>query len=59
MLIDNLQLHTIYVNMLVYIHDLKRFNLDGTRSGVDRWITYTGKQGVILRNKIYPYSVNA
>lgn len=31
--------------MLVYIHDLKHFNLNRIRKGVDRWIKSSDKQG--------------
>jgi len=47
-LIDSLNFYTVFVSMLVYIHDRKRFNLSGIIKGVNHWIKSTDRQGDYL-----------
>jgi hypothetical protein len=41
---DSLYFCTIYASMLVYIHDLKHFNVNGIIKCVDHWIKSTDRQ---------------
>jgi hypothetical protein len=42
---DSLYFYALYASRLVYIHDLKHFNLNRIIKGVDYWIKSTDRHG--------------